>query len=76
VWNDIPIATRYCFDPNAQIANSAATVHSTPHSIGLANVKEAERSDVITMGNGGTEQANKIADIKGMMCNKYGVEMG
>jgi hypothetical protein len=63
-------------DPNVWIADSAATVHSTPHSISLSNVKEAKGSDAITMGNGGTEQANKIADIKGMMCNKYGVEMG
>ena len=63
-------------DPNVWIADSAATVHSTPHSISLTNVKEAKGSDAITMGNGGTEQANKIADIKGIMCNKYGVEMG
>jgi hypothetical protein len=31
-------------------------------------VKEA-RGDAITMGNGGAEQATKIADIKGVMCN-------
>jgi hypothetical protein len=63
-------------DPNVWIADSAATVHSTPHSISLTNVKEAKGSDTITMGNGDTEQANKIADIKSMMCNKYRVERG
>ena len=52
-------------DPNVWIADSAATVHSTPHSISLTNVKEAKGSDAITMGNGGTEQENKIAEIKG-----------
>jgi hypothetical protein len=57
-------------DPNVWIADKAATVHGTPHSISLTNVKEAKGSDAITMGNAGTEQANKIADIKGIMCNK------
>jgi len=72
----VPLQQDLLDDPNVWIADSAATSHSTPHSISLTNVKEAKGSDAITMGNGGTEQANKIADIKGMMCNKYGVEMG
>ncbi len=29
-------------DPNVWIADSAAPVHSTPHSISLTNVKEAK----------------------------------
>jgi len=72
----VPFQQDLLYDPNVWIADSAATLHSTPHSINLTNVKEAKGSDAITMGNGGTEQANKIADIKGCMGNKYGVEMG
>jgi hypothetical protein len=44
-------------DANVWIADMVTTVHMTPH---------------ITVGNGANKPANKIASIKGMMCDKHG----
>ena len=38
-------------DPNVWIADTAATVHKTPHMDGMTNLRDAEKSDAITMGN-------------------------
>jgi hypothetical protein len=62
-------------DPNVWIADTAATVHNMPHSVGMTNLCDADKSDAITMGNGISEKAVKIADIKGTMCDKHGVEI-
>jgi hypothetical protein len=35
----------------------------TPHRKGLTNIRKAEVSDTITMGNGSKENAMEIADI-------------
>jgi hypothetical protein len=63
-------------DPNVWIADTGATVHNTPHKCGLSNVRAASKSDAITMGNGGSEKAATIADIKGTIYNKNGVVIG
>jgi len=63
-------------DPNVWIADSAATVHTTPHTVGLTNLRDAGKSDAITMGNGACETAAKIADLGGVMCDKHGTEKG
>jgi Reverse transcriptase (RNA-dependent DNA polymerase) len=57
-------------DPNIWIADTAATVHMTPHRIGMTNVRKIENGDVITMGNGTQERVQEIADIEGIVCNK------
>jgi len=62
-------------DPNVWIADTAATVHNTPHMDGMTNLRDAEKSDAITMGNGISEKAVKIANINGVMCDMHGVEI-
>jgi hypothetical protein len=37
-------------DPNIWIADSAATVHTTPHNIGMTNIRKAGKEDGITVG--------------------------
>ena len=62
-------------DPNVWIADTAATIHMTPHRTGLTNIRKAKASDSITMGNGKEESALEIADIVGTICNRHGNEM-
>ncbi len=71
-----PVDQSFLSNPNVWIADSAATVHNTPHTIGMTNVRDAAQSDTITMGNGAYGHAAMIADIGGVICNKYGVEQG
>ena len=63
-------------DPNVWIADTGATVHHTPHQCGLNNVREATKSDAITMGNGESEEAVRVADISGTIYNQNGIEIG
>ena len=63
-------------DPNVWIADTAATVHMTPHKNGISMVRTATGADAITMGNGHQEQASQIANIVGTMCDKFGNEIG
>ena len=63
-------------DPNVWIADTAATVHSTPCTIGLKNVREATQCEAITMGNGAKEQASMVGDLPGMLCDKHGNQIG
>ena len=52
------------------IADTAATVHTTPHSHG--DKRKATREDSIMVGNGESESTSMIADIPGAsMCDKY-----
>ena len=62
-------------DPNVWIADTAATVHMTPHRTGLTNIRKAKASDSITMGNGKEESALEIADIVGTICDRHGNEI-
>ena len=71
-----PVDQSFLSDPNVWIADSAATVHNTPHAVGMTNVRDASQSDTIIMGNGAHEHAAKIAEIGGVICNKHGVEQG
>ena len=71
-----PEETGLLTDPNVWIADTAATVHMTPHKIGISNIRKATGADSITMGNGNQEKAAQLADIVGMMCDKFGNEIG
>jgi hypothetical protein len=63
-------------DPNIWIADSAATVHTSPHDFGMHDIVAAKASDAITVGNGQNEKANKVASITGIRCDKHGNELG
>ena len=63
-------------DPNVWLADTAATVHTTPYCIGLIATKGATAGDSITVGNGTRVAASVIGDISGIMCDQYGVEIG
>ena len=62
-------------DPNVWIADTGATVHSTPHRKGMVNTKKATGQDLVTMGNGVNVLASTISEISQTCCDKYGVEL-
>jgi hypothetical protein len=49
-------------DPNVFIADTAATVSSTPHERGMINARMATEDDAITVGNGASAKAANIAE--------------
>ena len=59
-------------DPNIWIADSAATIHATPHAIGFVNKRIANGGDAITVGNGALESADWVGDIVREMTDKSG----
>jgi hypothetical protein len=50
-----------------EIADSEATVHTTPHEIGMINIKKATAEDAITIGNRASMKAGKVASTTGMI---------
>jgi hypothetical protein len=62
-------------DPNIWVADTAATVHSTPHKVGMRNAKQASKADSVRMGNGADVEATTIAQIPGVICDKDGHEL-
>jgi hypothetical protein len=63
-------------DPNVWIADTGATVHSTPSDIAFEEAKKATPSDTVTMGNGGQVGAQQVAKLPGMVCDLNGQEVG
>ena len=70
-----PTDQKMLTDPNVWIANTAATVHTTPHASGMTEEKDATKEVSIRVGNDDKEPASKIASIVGMMCTKHGNEL-
>ena len=62
-------------DPNVWIADTGATVHSTPHAAGMVDIKRASGMDSVTMGNSGSIKVTIIGNINGTICNKFGNEV-
>jgi hypothetical protein len=67
-----PNTQELLMDPNVWIADTAATVHMTPHEMGCTNARKASEVNSITMGNGSNEKAKKIVDIPCTACDKHG----
>jgi hypothetical protein len=68
-----PNTQELLIDPNIWIADTAATVHMTPHEMGCTNARKASKVNNITMGNNGSnEKAKKIVDIPCTACDKHG----
>lgn len=62
-------------DPNVWIGDTGATVHMSPHKVGMTNVRQGSKQDAVTMGNKQVEQVIEIADIPGTVCNKNGNQL-
>jgi hypothetical protein len=67
-----PTTQKWLENPNAWVGDTGATVNMSPHSQGMENMKEANSSDAVTMGNGQSESALQIGDIPAKLCDKYG----
>ena len=62
-------------NPNVWIADTGATVHSTPHAAGMVDIKRASGMDSVTMANGASVKATIIGNINGTICDKFGNEV-
>jgi hypothetical protein len=58
-------------DPSVWIGDTAATSNSTPHAIGMCDIRKPKASDSIAMGNGMSEVAQKIGNVTGTVCDKF-----
>jgi hypothetical protein len=68
---------RMLTDLNVWIADTSATVHTTPYASGMHNIKEATADDSVTIVNGTNVKALRVASITGMRCNdKHGNKLG
>ena len=56
--------------PQFWIADTATSVHTSPHKLGMHNWKESEQA--ISMGNRNIEKTTHVADILGMVCDVHG----
>jgi hypothetical protein len=61
-------------DPCIWIIDTAATLNSTAHRVGLINLKTTSSNDDITTGNNLVSTATEIGDVTGYYCNKDGVK--
>lgn len=59
--------------PNFWIADTGASVHISPHKIGMHNTKKLDQR--ITMGNENVEKSSIVGDIKGIICDRAGNEL-
>ena len=62
-------------DTNVWIADTVATVQSTPHAAGMVYIKKASGQDTVTMGNGANIKATSIGSINGTICDKFSNEV-
>ena len=62
-------------DPNVWIADSAATVHSTGHQVGMFDIKKVSTGG-ITIANGEEQKIKLFGSLKGTMCDQHGDQQG
>ena len=70
-----PKSAKLLKDRDIWIADTGASVHTTPHKYGMENLKTATPADAITVGNGTTENTGVIGDLPGVICDKYDNEL-
>ena len=68
-----PDSQKLLESPNFWIADTAASVHVTPHKTGMSNVRSATHR--IAMGNKTQSTTSQAGDIVGMLCNRYGDDL-
>jgi Zinc knuckle len=74
---EFPDTPKLMLDPNIWVADTAATVHSTPHEIGMTNVHEVSNDEAaVVAANGAVEETMKIGDLPGTMTDKKGNKLG
>jgi hypothetical protein len=63
-------------DPSIWIADTGATVHTTPHLELLSDNRSPEEDITVVMGNGNEEKVTTIGTVKGNAINKNGKLQG
>ena len=71
----MPSGISMVLDPNVWIADSAATVHSTGHQVGMFDIKKVSTGG-ITIANGEEQKIKLFGSLKGTMCDQHGDQQG
>ena len=58
--------------PDIWLADSGATVHSTPYDIGFIELQAVRDSDKVKVGSGEVLAAGKVGNIRGVVCDRHG----
>jgi hypothetical protein len=59
-------------DPNIWIGDTGASTHSTSHKKGMVNLRRADSTDNIQVGNSEVNRAEYIGDVPGTLYDQYG----
>ena len=62
-------------DPNIFIADTGSSCHSTKYDMGFSDVRVADSNYTVTMANGAKEKSTKVGNIRGIICDKEGMEV-
>jgi hypothetical protein len=71
-----PNSMKLLLDPNVWIADTAATVHTTPNSSAMIKKSERNGNDSVTMGNGKSEATEWYGDLPVTLCDMEGNTKG
>ena len=59
--------------PNVWIADTAASVHMTPHRSGLRNLRQSKLH--VALGDQSSMASKRVGDLHGRICDRYGNEL-
>ena len=65
-----PDSQKLLSHPNFWVADTATSIHMTPHKQGVWNLRNVKHE--ITMGNKSTVVTAKVGDVFGQLCDRYG----
>lgn len=68
-----PDSQKLLDNPNFWIADTAASIHMTPHKMGFSNLKAVKQE--VSLGDKSAVAATVVGDIKGRMCDRFGTEL-
>jgi hypothetical protein len=71
-----PNSMKLLLDPNVWIADTGATVHTTPNSSAMIKKSERNGNDSVTMGNGKSETTEWYGDLPVTLCAMEGNTKG
>ena len=72
---EFPNSMKLFNDPGIWVADSGASTDSTGCPVGMVNLTKSLKGDVVTSSNGATSKTKAVGDLKGQVCNRYGVPL-
>jgi hypothetical protein len=73
---EFPMVMKFLEHPNVWVGDTAASCDSLPHKIGMTNIKTNDNNITIENGNGSLSEVVGSGELRGTICNKYGMKVG